>query len=413
MKTLQIPAAKNSVLPLLTIPTLIKGKYTFNNIELFTDIHEQLKVLSLLNIKHQLIKQTLYIDSTNMLYPKEINITQEKTTRAITYFMGSLVLCNQKVIIDKPGGCAIGDRKLDLHFDYLKQLDITIQETDTKYIIDYTKYNHHKSIKYNFTKISVGATINSILSSINGKTGDVNITNIATDPYIEDIIHILNQCGFNISFNKKDRSISFKRRHIISIDQNINFTPCQDPIIIGSYIVLCIIFHKKYYIPIHNLDHLGSFTTFLHTIGIKYTKYKNNQYVFYSDPHFILPEYTEIITSEYPGFYTDLQPLALILCNHLKVKTTIIDNIMNGRFKYTNELAKIGYQIKFINNTKVLYTGFTKNTTYDTFYITDLRGGFVVYIELNKYGIKYNHIHNLDIIKRGYNINQIQDYFFN
>lgn len=414
MRVINVSKAKNSLLPLLTVPTIVKGKYLFKSIDLFTDIQEQINILNTLNIKTIYSKNDLFVDSTNMIIRPNIRIQQTNSTRGIVYFMGSLIKYKSIITLSKPGGCQIGQRKLDMHFNFFSKLGVDIKENDTEYILDCTNYNENKDFEYVFDRISVGATINSLLSSITGNQGTILLKNIATDPYISDVVSLLNKIGFHIDINIKSRQISYQRKPIYSmLTSTIIHSPLDDPIIIGTYIALSIIFNKEYIIPICDIKILGSFLDFLSKVGISYeTKYPN-QYLFYVNQHISRPNSVHIITKEFPGFYTDLQPIALLLCKYLNIEAYITDNIMDSRFGYINQLKKIGYKCDIIDNNNIHYTHFHKIEKCDTVTLPDLRGGLVVYVELyiNKFDISKINIKNIDVIKRGYNMDYLHKLF--
>ena len=412
MQVINVSKAKNSLLPLLTIPTIVKGKYLFKSIDLFSDIQKQIDILNTLNIKTVYSGTDLFIDSFNMTIPPNLYIQQKIPTRGIVYFMGSLIKYKSIITISKPGGCQIGQRKLDIHFNFFTHMGIDIKETDAEYILDCTKYNENKDLEYSSNKISVGVTINFLLSSITGHKGQIVLKNIATDPYISDVISLLNKLGFNIILDNKYRQISYCRKPIHSIPRStIIHSPLDDPIITGTYIALSIIFNKDYIIRICDIKILGDFLDFLNKIGISYTEKYPNQYLFYKNEHITPPDSIHIITKEFPGFYTDLQPIALLLCKHLNIDTRITDNIMDNRFEYINQLKKIGYNCDIIDNKNIHYINFKKTEKHDTIVLPDLRGGFVIYIELliNKFDVKK--IKNIDVIKRGYNMEYIHKMF--
>lgn len=411
MKTLYISKAKNALLPIIVLPCLFKGCYVFNDIDLFTDLEEQLKILHLLNINTNYYNRTLYIDSTKLFVPNNLEIKQNKRTRGMVYFMGALLKYKKFIVFNKPGGCDIGLRKIDMHLEFFEKLKSNVIETKNNIEINSDQYDEYENINYHFKKISVGSTINSILSSIHGKDTTVNLTNIAIDPYINDLINILKKINVDILLDTKNRNIKINRTTKDYIDNTLYYSVIQDPIIIGTYIVMCLIFDKKYIIPIDDIKILGSFLDYIMKIGVKYDEVMEKQYIFYVDN--INRKQIVVETSEFPGFYTDLQPLFVCLCNHYSVNLEVIENIMDNRFTYLDELKQIGYNYIYISKNHIKLLEFNLNTNVKEINFTDLRGGFVIYIELmkNKFNLSDIHIKNYDVILRGYNMNYINDIF--
>ena len=408
MSLLEISKAKNSLLPILVVPSLIKGKYTFKNIYLFSDVNEQINILNLLNIKTSYNNNDLLIDSTNLIIPDDLEINQNRKTRGVIYFMGALIKYKKNIKYNIPGGCNLGERKIDIHLNFFENINNKIIKTDNYYEINSKNINNIDNIEYNLKKISVGATINCILSSIYGNSGIVKLYNIAIDPYVIDLINLLKEIKINIFVNVENRTLIIERKKIDYLNKPIIYNIIEDPIIIGTYIVLCLLFNKKYTITINNLSILGEFLNVLLEIGVEYKEVDLNKYIFFKNK--TKKNNIVIVTKEFPGFYTDLQPIFLCLCNHYSLNVEIIENVMNERFAYLNELKKIGYNFEYVKNNHIKLLDFKIKNNIENINFTDLRGGFVIYIELHKYNFNLDKIviDNFDVIFRGYDIEYIK-----
>ena len=410
-KSIQIPKAKNSLLPLLSIPTIVKGNYVFRDIDLFSDLDSQLFILKQLNISCRLESKNLYIDSTNIRVPNNIALEPRSDSRGIVYFMASLTHYNKKIFYKKPGGCKIGDRKLNYHLDFFKKMGITSTETEDLYCIDSQAKNSRINLNYVFENITVGGTINAILSSIN-TSQNITLKNIATDPYILDVIDLLNQIGFKIEIDSTNREVSIFPS-VINESKTVSHTAIDDPIVAGTYIILNLIFNKNYLIKIDKISNLGSFVQCLQDVGISHQEVEDNVFLFKKDKE--SPEKYKISTAEFPEFYTDLHPLFLCLCKHYKIKLEIIENIMSDRFVYTPELEKMGYNFDYINNRHLIFKYFVKpNIIPKQITLTDLRGGFVIFLEVCKNNLLNKvELINRNVLSRGYNMKDVCDLFLN
>lgn len=407
----EIPKAKNSLLPLLSIPTIVKGNYVFRDIDLFSDLDNQLFILKQLNISCRFESKNLYIDSTNICVPNNITLEPNSDSRGIVYFMSSLTKYNKKIFYKKPGGCKIGDRKLNYHFDFFKKMGIISTETEDLYCIDSQAKNSNINLNYVFENITVGGTINAILSSIN-TSQNITLKNIATDPYILDVIDLLNKIGFKIEIDSTNREVSIFPS-VINEPKTVSHTAIDDPIVAGTYIILNLIFNKNYLIKIDKISNLGSFVQCLQDVGISHQEVEDNVFLFKKDKE--SPEKYKISTAEFPEFYTDLQPLFLCLCKHYKIKLEIIENIMSDRFIYTPELEKMGYNFDYINNRHLIFKYFVKpNIIPKQITLTDLRGGFVIFLEVCKNNLLNKvELINRNILSRGYNMKDVCDLFLN
>lgn len=409
-QSIQIPKAKNSLLPLLSIPTIVKGNYVFRDIDLFSDLDSQLFILKQLNISCRFESQNLYIDSTNLSVPDNITLEPNSDSRGIVYFMASLTKYNKKIFYKKPGGCKIGDRKLNYHFDFFKKIGINATESENLYCINSHARNSDVVLDYHFESITVGGTINAILASLNNKN-NITLNNIALDPYILDVIKLLCNLGFKIEINSKNRQIKiFPSKPKES--QLIDYIAIDDPIIAGTYIILNLVFDKNYLIKIDQISHLGSFIDCLQDIGINYKEVESNTYLFEKDKP--SPKNYVIHTREFPEFYTDIHPLFLCLCKHYNIQLEVFEHIMTDRFVYAPELEKIGYNFKYFSNTHVKFESFTQPAVLPKeITLTDLRGGFAIFLELVKNNLLNEvEIINKSVILRGYNLKYIMDLFF-
>jgi UDP-N-acetylglucosamine 1-carboxyvinyltransferase len=407
----QIPKAKNSMNPLLAIPALAKGNYVFRNVDLFSDLESQLFILKQLNISCRFESKNLYIDSTNVRVPDDVTLEPSSDCRGIVFFMGSLTKYNKKIFFKKPGGCKIGDRKLNYHFDFFEKIGILSKETEDLYCIDSRSKNYSGDLNYVFENITIAGTINAILASVN-TSHNITLKNIATDPYILDIINILNQVGFKIEIDLINREITISPA-TINESKIVDYTAIDDPIVAGTYIILNLIFNKNYPIEIDKISNLGSFIQCLEDIGVSYQEIEDNVFLFKKDRE--SPENYKIITSEFPEFYTDLHPLFLCLCKHYKIELEIVENIMSDRFVYAPELEKMGYNFSYINNRHVIFKNFVKpNTIPKKITLTDLRGGFAIFLEICKNNLLSKvEVINRNILSRGYNMKDVFDLYFN
>lgn len=408
---INISTAKNALLPILAVPSLIRGKYTFPNVDLFTDVEEQIIILNMLNITTSYCERTIYIDSTDIIVPNDFEIKQHRKTRGVIYFMGSLLKYKTRIRHNKPGGCKIGDRKMDMHFSFFQKMGASVNECESVYDIDSTNFLETASFEFTFEKITVGGTINAILSSTYGR-GEIILHNVAIDPYIIDIINLLKRLGSNIAIDSAKRIIFINRNYNLSKMKTIEYSIVDDPIIIGTYIVLSLMFNKDCTFSIKDISIMGNFIDYLNVINVRCIETSHNKFRFVKE--YSTTKSLFIKTKEFPGFYTDLQPLFLCLCNHYAIQLEIVDNIMENRFLYCKELEKIGYEIEHINPNHVKLLGFKQKNDVENITLTDLRGGMAIYSELKKNGYVTDLIiiKNYDVLLRGYNMEYINNTFF-
>lgn len=404
---LDINYAKNSILPLLCLSTIKPGiyHYSLTKKNLNNDALEIIDIFKDLNIKIYYKLNYLIIDSSCIIINQNLKV-KKINIRAIYYLYTTLSVYKNKILFPKPKGCNIGNRKIDLHLDILRKFNIQINVLDDNIIIDSTKKKDIDLI-YNFNKISVGATINAIFCSLFNKY-PVKLNNCSIDPYIINIIGELKKFNVDISINK--RQIIINPSNNFKINEPIRVIP--DPIISVTYIILITLFKRKDII-LNNLiiDNLGEACGLLKNIGINFNNTGNDRYYLTFDK---LKSFN-VETSEFPGIYTDVMPFLVILGSEIG-NCSIKENIMNNRFKFAEQLKKIGMKYKLNNNKIEVYKNNFDLINNDNYILesTDLRGGMAILIYISLFLTKNPNstvlLKKYNYLLRGYN--QIE-YLFN
>jgi UDP-N-acetylglucosamine 1-carboxyvinyltransferase len=406
---LTIPSAKNSTLPLMMVPILVPGRYTLMGVYPFTDLIEQMSLLRQLNIEIECIDNKVTIDSRDLQIHDNFRFTYNKSTRGSFYLSGALLHRKTRVTYEIPGGCDIGNRKIDFHLDFFTRMGCKYEFEDNGILIDSSDFKDQYDLEYHFPRISVGATLNAILASVIG-SGIVTLHNVATDPYISDLINLLKSSGIDIELDTDKRKIVICRKaHFINQDK-INHEIIPDPIIAGTYITMDLIQNRGYTIGPIVKDHLGRFWDILIDIGVEITEYGDNRYSFKLANKKI--DFLKVSTDVFPEFYTDLQPILVILCKHKGIDLELKETVMDSRFKYTKELYKLGYNICTDGDTLRLSSNDTTDIDdVSTITLTDLRGGIAIYAELLIQGKTDIRINKYEYILRGYDIDTFNKYF--
>ena len=283
-----------------------------------------------------------------------------KTMRAGVLVLGPLLAKYKKAKVSLPGGCAIGTRPIDLHLFALEKLGAKIRIKNG--YIHATAKNGLIGNNIIFPSISVGATENAILASVNAK-GKTIISNCAIEPEIQDMIFFLKKMGFKIKFLGKRKilingSESFK---------NVNHEIIFDRIELGTYIVAAALIGKKIKLFNINPKIISTEIKFLKKMGVKIEIKKDYITVLKTK----IVKTANIKTEPYPGFPTDLQAQIMVLMTKANGTSTIKENIFENRFMHVSELKRMGARIKIRNNT-ALITGPT-NLSGAEVMATDLR----------------------------------------
>jgi UDP-N-acetylglucosamine 1-carboxyvinyltransferase len=287
-----------------------------------------------------------------------------------------------------PGGCDIGARPIDLHLKGFEKLGINIKEEFGE-IVCSTQKIIGTQIHLDFP--SVGATENIILASCLGE-GTTIITNAAREPEIEDLVKYLNKMGAKIKGIGTDR---VEIAGVKKLSNEISYNIMPDRIETGTYLVAGAITGGN--IKLTNICpmHIEPILNKLEEANCKLNIGKNTIQI--EAPKRI--NAVDIKTMPYPGFPTDMQSIFGALLSTAKGTSIITENIFESRYKYVQELNRMGARIKVEGRTAVIKG--TKRIQGANVVATDLRGGAALVLEaLAAKGV--TEIDNTHYILRGY-----------
>ena len=310
-----------------------------------------------------------------------------KKIRASYYLLGALLGKYKHAEVALPGGCNIGSRKIDLHIKGFKALGATVKIEHGLIIADAKEL---KGAHIYMDTVSVGATINIMLASALAE-GKTVIENAAKEPHVVDVANFLNSMGANIKGAGTDviRITGVKRLN------GSEYSIIPDQIEAGTFMFGAAITRGD--VTVKNVipKHLESTTAKLIEMGCQIEESDDAVRVVASRR----PECTHVKTLPYPGFPTDMQPqisVTLALANGTSIVT---ESIFDNRFKYVDELAKMGSNIKVEGNTAII-EGVDKLTSADLT-APDLRAGAALVLAcLTAEG--FSTVDDIKYIERGY-----------
>lgn len=341
--TITIDGAKNSLLPILAACILVRGKVVLHTVPKISDITNMLKILSTLGCVINIRDDTVSIDTDNITstqIPEEL----AGRIRGSIFIMGALLARNGFVKLPFPGGCAIGSRPIDMHISALQKIGVRIKESKTH--IECRKKpqkDRHETVYLDFP--SVGATENIILAAVLG-SGTYRIVGAAAEPEVADLCSFLCACGAEISgIGTNDITIK-----AVSALHGTEYTPIPDRINTGSYLIaVCAAGGKvllKNTVPQHNANLIDK----LKTLGAKIKTTQNTIRITCTKPPHLRKRNFNIHTAPYPGFPTDLQSQFAALAAVTHGHTVINENLFENRFRYADELRKLGADITVIGS---------------------------------------------------------------
>ena len=345
-----ISGSKNAALPILASTLLFDKPVIIENLPQVRDIDTMLNLLKSLGSKIQYLKNMKTVKISKTTKPKHFaSYSLVKTMRAGILVLGPLVAKYHKSITSLPGGCTIGARPVNYHLNALKKLGMKY-EIKKGYIHASSK-GKLKGANIKFSKISVGATENSIIAAClaNGKT---ILKNCAIEPEIKDLTNFLKSAGANIKW------IGKRTCQIIGVNSlnQTNYSVMGDRIETGTFCVAATLAKGDLVIKNFNPNVIQTELNLLKKVGAKIKTSKNEINI--KGPKKI-KNITNITTKEYPNFPTDLQAQFMVLLCKANGRSTITESIFENRFMHVAELRRLGARI-IVKDNKATIEGKTE-----------------------------------------------------
>ncbi len=382
----KISGSKNAALPILAATVLNVGKTTLYNVPNIQDTQMMFKILETLGGKVEKKNNKIIID-TSKINKFEIPEELMHKMRSSVILAGALLGRYKKAIFSYPGGCDIGSRPIDLHLRSFEKLGINVVQNYGNIICDAEKIKGEK-IDLDFP--SVGATENAILASVLAE-GITTITNAAREPEIIDLQNFLNKMGAKIiGAGTNEIQITGVKKL-----KDISYNIMPDRIETGTFLCLAVATKGNLILENTNAEHITPVITKLQEADCKIEIEKNKIKINSNKKIKAL----DIKTMPYPGFPTDMQSVFSAMLTTAKGTSIIVENIFENRFKYTQELNKMGAKITvegksaIIRGVRKLYGANVK--------ATDLRGGAALVLAgLSAKGV--TKVDDIEYILRGY-----------
>ena len=387
----KISGSKNAALPIIAASILNAGKTTLYNVPNIHDTQMMFEILKNLGGKVEKKNNKIIID-TSKIKKYEISEDLMRQMRSSVILAGSLIGKYQKAIFSYPGGCDIGTRPIDLHLKGFEKLGINITKNYGNISCICDKIVGEK-IDLDFP--SVGATENIMLASCLGE-GTTQINNAAREPEIIDLQNFLNKMGAKIQVAGSNKIQIEGVKKLNDVSYNI----MPDRIETGTFLCAAAMSQGNIIIENTNINHITPIISKLEEANCKLKLEKDK--IELKAPKKL--KALEIRTMPYPGFPTDMQSIFVSMLTIAKGTSIIVENIFESRYKFTQELIRMGAKITIegksaiVKGTRKLY-GANVNAT-------DLRGGAALVLA----GIVAKGettIENIEYILRGYeNLNK-------
>ena len=383
-----IGGAKNAALGIIAGALLTDDDVIIENLPDVRDINVMLEALKEIGAKvDRENRHTVRINATNV---DSVSIDDEyiRKIRASYYFIGALLGKYHRAMVPLPGGCAIGSRPIDQHIKGFRALGSGVQIKNG--CVQAEAKTGLKGAHIYLDVVSVGATINIMLASVLAE-GRTIIENVAKEPHIVDVANFLNSMGANIKGAGTD---TIRIRGVQKL-HGTDYAVIPDQIEAGTF--MCAAAATRGDVLIKNVipKHLESISAKLLEMGN--TIYEYDEAIRVIGTAELRP--TDVKTLPYPGFPTDMQPQISVVLALANGTSVVTESIYENRFKYVDELARMGSNIKVEGNVSVIdgvhgFTGASVNAL-------DLRTGAALVIAgLAAEGITT--VNEIGFIQRGY-----------
>lgn len=394
--TVNISGFKNAALPIMVATILTKDKCIIENLPMIRDVDCLKEILIKIGAKVKLIeKGAMEIDTTNI---EKCKLTDDinRKMRASYYLLGAGLGRFKESEVLYPGGCDIGVRPIDQHIKGFEALGATVE---IDHGIIKCKADKLRGNRIYLDVVSVGATINIMMAATLAE-GITIIENAAREPHIVDVANFINACGGKIIGAGTDII------KIVGVERlkGCNYSVIPDQIEAGSYMIMGVATEGD--IIVNNVipKHLEPVTAKLREMGVEVTEYGESIRVTVNKKL----RSVDIKTLPYPGFPTDLQQLMSALLSKTKGTSVVTETIFDGRFKFVDELKRMGANI-LVDGRIAVIKG-VENLMGTRVEAKDLRGGAALIVAaLSANGV--TEINKAYHIERGYE--DIIDKFLN
>ena len=337
--SVKISGAKNAALPLIALSILSKNEVVIKNLPAVSDIHTLIQLLSNLGAKCEFLDANIA-----KIDPREINSTKAiydivRKMRASILVLGPLLARFRHCEVSLPGGCAIGARPIDLHLSALEKMGAEVK-IEQGYVVCTAKKGL-KGATINFDKITVTGTENIVMAAALA-SGTTHIINAAKEPEVIAVCNALKSAGIDIEgIGTNEILIRGSGGELLSLNE-ISIIP--DRIEAGTYLCAGAITGSRITITRACAAHLGAVLAKFEDMGFKFEISSGGDEITILPASKIKP--VEIITSEYPGFPTDMQAQFMALACIASGVSTIDERLFENRFMHVSELSRMGADIR-------------------------------------------------------------------
>lgn len=337
---IEVNSSKNAILPILAASLLTSDRVIIHKVPHIRDVDIICQLIENLGVSVNKRNSSLILEGESQSTTPAYDLVRQ--IRASFLVMGPLLVRKGMVQVSLPGGCAIGNRPIDLHLKGLQALGATINMSRGDVIAKAKRlYATHIYLDYP----SVGATENLIMAAAMAK-GMTYIENAALEPEVVDLANFINQMGGKIT----GAGTNLIKVEGVSELHGCEYTPIPDRIEAGTYMVAAAATGGEVVIDQVNAVHLKAISAKLNETGAVVDEGEN--YVKVKRCGHTRPVY--IKTLPYPGFPTDMQAQFMAYLSIATGSSIITESVFENRFMHVQELTRLGANIKIEGRTAII-----------------------------------------------------------
>ena len=335
---IRVHGSKNAALPILAATVLVDQPCTISGVPNLLDIQVMIDILRSLGMEVQYEGEQVKIIKSDV---NSTNIPEElmRKMRSSIFLMGPLLAKYGSVTVSRPGGCAIGSRRIDLHLNGLKALGASIIEVNGFIHCEATKLRG-ADIYLDFP--SVGATENIMMAACMAE-GITEIINPAREPEIIDLANFINSIGGRIEGAGTDRITIYGKNCLLENDQPVFYQVISDRIVAGTILVGAVMTRGDLLIENIQPTYLMSVISKLKQVGAHIDVISNDLLRIIGPQQ--IDRIDRLVTAPYPGFPTDMQPQLMSMLTIANGTSVIKESVFEERFKHVEQLQRMGAKI--------------------------------------------------------------------
>ena len=403
--TITPQGAKNEALQVICATLLTSEPVTIHNIPDILDVNNLIQLLRDINVKVERLSRndyTFQADEVNLSYLESDEFIRKcAALRGSVLMIGPLLARFGKAVVAEPGGDKIGRRRLDTHFLGFKKLGARFDFNEARNV-----YEIHASVLKGcymlLDEASVTGTANIIMASVFAK-GTTTIYNAACEPYIQQLCHLLNKMGAEIS------GIGSNLLTIVGTDRlhGADHRILPDMIEVGSFIGMAAMVGDGIRIKNVSLKDLGIIPDTFRRLGVK-IKVEDDDLLIPRQPHYVIDSFIDcsimtIADAPWPGLTPDLLSVLLVVATQARGSVLFHQKMFESRLFFVDKLIDMGAQIILCDPHRAVVVGHDHKKILRAGRMTspDIRAGIALLIAaLSANGT--SRIDNIAQIDRGY-----------